>query len=134
MAWYVFRSGNDSDNIGAFWSRLSHMASRNNIGTVSKDIDPKIRCIALTDCLFFPDYLTLDAPADWSCTIVSGKTYYPENDFNQVLSTWIMGHPPKVDSVHDLHDITELAKGIVSVLMGDAYLTRGRIGQSGFRL
>jgi putative restriction endonuclease len=134
MAWYVFGKGNGTPDVAALRSRLSHMADRNNIGAVSAQADPEIGCIALSDCVFLPEQLALDAPSDWKPNIVSGKTYGSDQGFNEVMWHWIRANKPEADMVRDPIDITDIEPDVVPAQFGDAYLTRGRLGQSGFRL
>ncbi len=134
MAWYVFGSGNGTPDVSVLRSRLLAMADRNNIGSVSGQSDPEIGCIALSDCVFLPHGLTLDAPSDWKPNIVSGKTYDSDDGFNEVMWHWIRANVPQPAVVRDPIDITEPDSDIVPAHFGDAYLTRGRLGQSGFRL
>jgi len=134
MAWYVFGSGNGTPDVSVLRSRLAKMAERNNIGTMSAQSDPEIGCIGLSDCVFLPVEQSIEPPTDWKATIQRGKTYYPDQDFNEVMWHWIRANRPEPAIVRDPIDIAEPDSDVVPAQFGGAYLTRGRLGQSGFRL
>ena len=90
--------------------------------------DPEIGCILLNDVHFVDDALRVDAPSDFTKTIVSGKKY--KNGAHSVIDLFVQNLTAAVG----LSTITNTQPLHVSgPVFGTPRLVRPRLGQGGFK-
>lgn len=96
--------------------------------------DPMIGCIILANPFFFPRDKWISAPANWSSSIVQGKTYSTDDSIGasiwamvqERLTRYIRSYEFKEDTIQ------KVAEDVA--LYGSEYLTRARLGQGAFRV
>lgn len=73
-AWAAFGEANGGATLGEMWTRISRYAYRTGPPEPYRPRHP-VGCILLAAPVFFPREMWVDGPADWSGSIVTGKTY-----------------------------------------------------------
>ncbi len=105
-------------------------------GQHEDDHDPKIGCVILTEPFFFDRSQWIPAPAYWTQTLVSGKTYDTGNSMEgfrlwEDVKARLAGKDDK--ELAALVDLENKAPEL-QARYGDPFLTRTRIGSGGFRV
>lgn len=128
VAWDTFRQRNGFDTMEAF---------RGAIQRIRKDSDrnPTIGCIALTAPVFFRQEDWIPIPANWSPSIVVGKTYDAEkNSIDAALWQQVQLTLARYQQPPAMAGKAELLVTEPAPLYGNAVLRKVRIGQGAFRL
>jgi putative restriction endonuclease len=130
VAWDTFRDRNGCETFDEL-SRmiLNHRKDKNNI-------NPTIGCIVLTNPIFFKRKDWIETPANWSNSIVQGKSYHTDDIIARQV--W-----DRVERLLDLYMSRETVSPDASQFAiadpafpryGNSILTRVRIGQGAFRV
>ncbi len=128
FAWEVFGNRNGCDTINQFQNLIfQYRADKENS-------NPQIGCIILNQPIFFKREDWIEVPADWSKSIVQGKSYESESLIGKSLWSKIetllekyLQPAPAVKYESQLIQEPE-------ALYGKGILTRVRLGQGAFRV
>ena len=129
LSWDTFGEGNGCADMAALIDRVKKL--RHGAGATEDVASSEIGCLLLSEPTFFARDQWVDAPADWSNEIVSGKTYDLESGEGRRI--W-----------DECRERAAAATGVKAVLpqvagpQGERYgapqLVRPRIGQGTFRI
>ncbi len=130
LAWETFEQKNGAENFESFQSKIMNL--RRQWGGFKPD--PMIGCIVLAKPFFFPRDEWISAPANWSSSIVQGKTYSTDDSIGasiwamvqERLTRYIRSYEFKEDTIQ------KVAEDVA--LYGSEYLTHARLGQGAFRV
>lgn len=128
FAWEVFGNRNGCDTLNQFQNLIFQYR------TDKDNINPQIGCIILTQPIFFKKEDWIEIPADWSKSIVQGKSYESESLIGKSL--W-----SKIENLLEKYLQPALPVNYESQLMqepkawyGKSILTKVRLGQGAFRI
>lgn len=121
LAWDAFNEKNGASTFENFERLVRPLANQAN--ATSFDIG----CTILTEPFFFNPELWIDAPEDWSRSIVRGKTYDTEDQSGARL--W-----QEVEERLSLSTAIPLRTEERPALYGSPFLARARLGQGTFRI
>ena len=97
----------------------------------TESLDPVIGCNILVEPFFLPQKDWIPAPKSWAPNIVQGKTY----DTNSEEGSHLWSSVARLlASTREVRDSSQLADFQEENRFGEAYLTRGRLGQGAFRV
>ena len=125
LAWDAFQQNNGTRTIDELQSRIRRYR-RDDMS-----VDPIIGCNVLAEPFFLPRSEWIPAPTTWAPNIVQGKTYSTETEEGLALWSAVLAAMPKATGVKEPSvdaDDSEAKR------FGEAYLTRGRLGQGAFRV
>lgn len=125
LAWEAFGQKNGVRSFEELRARIRHYRPSDD------SIDPVVGCNVLSEPFFFARDAWIPIPASFALNIVSGKTYDAES--TEGASLWT-----SVRQAIALDAAREPATGVGADpderRFGEAYLTRGRLGQGAFRV
>jgi len=128
IAWDVFQERNGCATLQRF--RQMILQYRND----KENLNPTIGCIVLTNPVFFIPKDWLDVPADWSKSIVQGKSY--DMTLGQGLELW-----SKVEALLERYLVntqegekSQLTLEDAPAQYGKSILAKVRLGQAAFRV
>ncbi|MBS0367447.1 MAG: HNH endonuclease [Proteobacteria bacterium] len=121
LAWEAFAEKNGVPSFEALRSRVRQY--RRNDDT----LDPLIGCNILAEPFFFPRSSWVPAPPGWAPNIVQGKTFDTDAADGQTL--WVA-----VRETLEKYCPLDVLEPDPRTRYGTEYLTRGRLGQGGFRV
>ena len=127
LAWDTFQTRNGFDTLEEF----RHTIQRYRADTES---NPAIGCIALTNPIFFSKQDWIPVPADWSDSIVQGKTYDTHDSIGAILWQQIESTVTRYLVDAPRADSTAFSVAEDAPLYGNSILRKVRIGQGAFRL
>ena len=128
VAWDVFGNRNGCETFNKFQQLIfQYRAEKENV-------NPTIGCIVLTNPIFFKREDWIEVPADWSKSIVQGKSYDSDsaigkplwNRIERLLERYLQPLPP-VEYESQLSNESQ-------PLYGKSILTKVRLGQGAFRV
>lgn len=130
LAWETFEQKNGVENFESFQSKIVNLRRQRG----GFEPDPTIGCIILAKPFFFQRDEWIPAPANWSSSIVQGKTYSIDDSIGasiwamvqERLTRYIRSYEFKEDTIQ------KVAEDVA--LYGSEYLTRARLGQGAFRV
>ncbi|MEP7219684.1 MAG: HNH endonuclease [Bacteroidota bacterium] len=97
------------------------------------DPDPIIGCIVLTEPFFFPREEWIEAPEDWSNSIVQGKVYDTASPIGKRIWAQVQERiarlPMSASAIQERQIVSEGTPAY-----GAEFLMRARLGQSSFRV
>ena len=130
IAWDTFRNRNGCDTFDEL-SRmiLNHRNDKHNI-------NPTIGCIVLTNPIFFDQEDWIETPADWSNSIVQGKSYSTDDLIGKNLWNRVEKLLEKYLYIeaNDQNKNQFVFEEPAYPLYGNSILTKVRIGQGAFRV
>lgn len=129
IAWDIFKNKNGCNT----FDELSQMILSHRKDIIN--INPTIGCIVLTNPIFFDQKDWIETPADWSKSIVQGKSYNSENEngkniwikIERLLQKYLISKPV-MESEYQV-DSEEYFHGY-----GNSILKKVRRGQDAFRV
>ena len=125
LAWEAFREKNGVKSFDALIERIRRYRPS---GT---QVDPLIGCNVLAEPFFLNQDQWIPIPTSFSLNIVSGKSYDSETQEGKALWQQIRQAMAPLISAQEPVSEYEADSG---PRFGEAYLTRGRIGQGAFRV
>lgn len=131
VAWDIFQERNGLTSYWQFKQKIAAYRHADN----SFLINPNIGCIVLTDPIFFRKEDWIEVPANWSRSIVQGKSY----DTSETVGGALWKKIEIVLEKYHLFDREESRKSQLileeaEVRYAEKYLTRVRLGQGAFRV
>ncbi len=130
MAWATFGPRNGCATFDEFRRLIL------NYRTDKDNLNPQIGCIVLTDPVFFREEDWIDVPADWSRSIVQGKSYSIESATGQAVWSKIQLTLQRYRLATELfvENAEQLVTDIDMPRYGKPMLMKPRIGQGAFRV
>jgi putative restriction endonuclease len=128
VAWDVFGQGNGCNSFADLQRMI--FAYRKNDG----NMNPTIGCIVLTNPIFFEQQDWIETPADWSKSIVQGKSYSTEEQAGRDLWTKIERQLQKYLYPVEDEKKNQLILEEPAAQYGNSVLTKVRLGQAAFRV
>ena len=130
VAWDIFGVRNGAATYADFRQKIAtYRSTANSLGQNSN-----IGCIVLTDPIFFREKDWIEVPANWSKSIVQGKSYNTSNPVGHAL--W-----QQVEATLTLYDLFERENSSKDLIFeepvtgyGQSYLAKVRLGQGAFRV
>lgn len=125
LAWDAFGLKNGVMSFPELRARIRQFTKKTD------SLDPIIGCNVLVEPFFFPESEWLPVPASFARNIVQGKTYRTEDEDGASLWAQVQ------DAMRRLGDRGRPAPAAADYdapRFGEAYLTRGRLGQGAFRI
>lgn len=121
LAWDVFGEANGCDSFEVFRQKIASLRRDN-------ERNPQIGCTVLTDPFYLSDLALWSAPADWSRSIVTGKSYDASNQIGQELFERAKA------AMHLKHSTSDSILQEAPPRYGTEQLIKPRLGQGGFRV
>lgn len=130
LAWETFEQNNGAEDFESFQSKIVNL--RKQWGGFEPD--PMIGCIILAKPFFFPRDEWIPAPANWSSSIVQGKTYSIDDSIGATVWAMVQERLTRYIRSYEFKEdtIQKVAEDVA--LYGSGYLTRARLGQGAFRV
>jgi len=122
LAWDAFEQKNGVTSLEQLRTRV-HRYRRN-----TESLDPVIGCNVLAEPFFLKRENWVSIPASWAANIVQGKTYDTETTEGAQLWQAVQA------AAHFDRRVEEPSSNDERARYGREYLTRGRLGQGGFRV
>lgn len=131
IAWNIFGQRNGVESFFSFKEKISGYRNKKNPFA----LNPKIGCIVLTDPIFFRPSDWIEAPSDWSKSIVQGKGY--DDDSPEGATLW-----RKIEQLLNKYQLFDRPEDTKSQLVREEpeteyarqYLMKVRLGQGAFRV
>lgn len=130
LAWETFEQKNGAETFENFHSMIMRLRQQR----AGFDPDPMIGCIILAEPFFLPREEWIPAPANWSASIVQGKTYTIDEPIGVSLWTTVQERLARYRQIHDAGMEKVEAVAEEGPLYGAEYLTHTRLGQGAFRV
>lgn len=124
LAWEAFQRKNGVNSLDELVARVRRYRPNDEA------LDPVIGCNVLAEPFFLGRHKWIPIPESFALNIVSGKTY--DTNTNDGAKLWA--------AVHEVITSTAIARDVAAAeyesagRYGEAYLTRGRLGQGAFRV
>lgn len=125
LAWDAFGIANGARSLQGLYTRIYKYRKTNRLA----DPDPSIGCIILASPFYFDEKDWISVPADWSRSIVQGKTYDTVHPLGQALFEQVQAR---------LRSEKIIQPGFIAVesenRYGNQQIIRPRIGQGAFKV
>jgi len=125
LAWDAFGKKNGVRSMDELVSRIRHYRPSD------RSIDPLIGCNVLSEPFFLPRDKWIPIPSTFALNIVSGKHYESNSMEGAELWRQVRAAMPSAVVAEPSLPLSEID---TDRRLGDAYLTRGRLGQGAFRV
>lgn len=138
-AWSLFETKNGAPTLSAMWRRVAQYADkRRDANNSTFHRSHRIGTIVITNPVFFPEQLWIDAPEDWRDTIVTGKSYQiSEFPGNRIYAESMRAAELLNSSLFEDLSSIRSSEDVITAhdsRYGKPVLTRPRLGQGGFRM